>query len=69
MILLEMCKSLGVPYAYPIPLSFSEEEEPDDQECEEDVEAISIKDYPYDNVPDGAAYLMNYQVFNERKRS
>jgi len=71
MILLEMCKALGVPYAYPIPLSSEEETAPDDEECEEDTELVSVKDYPYDHVADGAEYLMNYQIFgeHERKRS
>ena len=63
-----MCKAFGVPYAYPQPLDFTEDEKSDDEECEDGYdERFSIQDAPYNTAPDAAEYLMNYQVFeNER---
>jgi hypothetical protein len=66
-ILLEMCKAFGVPYAYPMPLDFTEEQDGDDEDCENEPERFSIQDAPYNTAPDAAEYLMNYQIFeNER---
>jgi len=69
-ILIEMCKAMGVPYAYPLPLYYTEDEPSDDEQCDPKYATISVKEVPYDNVPDGAAYLMNYQIFekNEKQR-
>lgn len=70
MIILEMCKAFGVPFAYPEPLSFTEDEEADDDECDNEPDRFSIQDAPYNTAPDAAEYLMNYQIFeNESKRS
>lgn len=61
---------MGVPYAYPLPLSYTEDEPSDDEQCEPNYAMIPVKEVPYDNVPDGADYLMNYQIFekNEKQR-
>lgn len=69
MILLEMCKAMGVPYAYPLPLSFTEDEPSDDKKCEPNYSLVSVKEIPYDNVPDGAEYLMNYQIFEDEQQT
>jgi len=68
MILLEMCKSFGVPYAYPLPLSYTEDELEQDEDCEENYKTMSINDIPDDHVSDGAEYLMNYQIFENEKQ-
>lgn len=68
-ILLEMCKAMGVPYAYPLPLSFTEDEPDEDEQCEPDYAIISVKEVPEDQTANGANYLMNYQMFeNEKQR-
>lgn len=58
---------MGVPYAYPLPLSYTEDEPSDDKECEPNYTFYSVKEVPYDHVPDGAAYLMNYQIFEDEQ--
>jgi hypothetical protein len=66
-ILLEMCKAFGVPYAYPMPLDFTEEQDGDDEDCENEPERFSIQDAPYNTAPDAAEYLMNYQIFEDER--
>jgi len=66
-ILLEMCKAFGVPFAYPLPLDFTEDEEPDDEDCEDKHKRFSIQDAPYNTAPDAAEYLMNYQIFEDER--
>jgi hypothetical protein len=64
MILLEMCKAMGVPYAYPTPLY-----QPEEEILEPEYTLVSVKEIPYDHVADGAEYLSNYQMTeNEKQR-
>ena len=70
MILLEMCKAMGVPYAYPLPLAYTEDEPNDEEDCEpKTYSLVSIKDVPEDQTADGANYLMNYQIFEDEKQT
>lgn len=63
-----MCKAFGVPYAYPLPLSYTEDLPDDEEECiEKDKNLIVIDFEPYDDAY--RDYLETYPVLENEKRS